>query len=512
MKKIIHYWQYFNFEKLIMKQLFKSTLFKTVAGIALGAVLFAAFGNSASFLFGITISFVASFILARNAEIVSASLLNTLVWIDAEGNFKKMKAEEVSKLEKSEMLKYKDAEVEYYESRIEELEKSDQDNAKTIAELERQITLINNSTHKDLRDAMKAQEKEIAELKKKGISKDSPKFKDALRKKWDENITKFSEANKAKSSHEVIIQKATQTYGDITEGSDFAQFRPGVVDIPVRMPMFRQLFSTIPVNTEFLKYSEQQTVDRNAQNVAKCAAVTSTTKETLIVRSIETKIIKDMIDFCRHFVSDYRFMQSRIQRLLNQSLALKIDQQIFLGTGADEETFSIDSTASEFSAVNPVCDISASIQDPTLVDLLIGMDTQIYELGQQNAYNPNVAVVNRCDWFTMVQSRKDLNNNYIDARISIVNGIPFINGTLMVMWSPLVPQNQCYVMDTTRGEIVDREQLVLETSFENKDNWEKEIGTLKGYERLNFLVPNNWANAFMKCGDVETALTAIEKV
>ena len=49
--------------------------------------------------------------------------------------------------------------------------------------------------------------------------------------------------------------------------------------------------------------------------------------------------------------------------------------------------------------------------------------------------------------------------------------------------------------------------LLLKT----KDNWEKEIATLKGLERLNFLVPTNYQNAFMKCTDVTVAIAAIDK-
>ncbi len=53
--------------------------------------------------------------------------------------------------------------------------------------------------------------------------------------------------------------------------------------------------------------------------------------------------------------------------------------------------------------------------------------------------------------------------------------------------------------------------LELELAFQNKDNWEKEIADLKGFIRINFWVPNNWANAFMKCSDVATAIAAIDK-
>ena len=138
-----------------------------------------------------------------------------------------------------------------------------------------------------------------------------------VKKAWDDNMENLKGLESGGSLS--MIVKATQTYGDIDSGEDFAQFKPGITDIPVRTTIFKSLFNTIPLSTETLKYTEQDTVVRNAQNVAKCAEVTSTTKETLIVRTIETKVIQDTLDFCRMFIADFAFMQSRINKLLNDS-------------------------------------------------------------------------------------------------------------------------------------------------------------------------------------------------
>jgi len=119
-------------------------------------------------------------------------------------------------------------------------------------------------------------------------------------------------------------------------------------------------------------------------------------------------------------------------------------------------------------------------------------------------------LVNKCDWFKNVESLKDLNNNYLDSRVNMINGTPFIGG-MMVMWTPIVVANTVYVFDSMKGEIIDRQMVEIDVAFENRDNWEKEIATLKGLERLNFLVPNNWKNAFMKSTDVATAIAAINK-
>jgi len=334
-------------------------------------------------------------------------------------------------------------------------------------------------------------------------------FESSLKKAWDEGLDELKSAEKNRGVHTIEV-KETQTYGDINAGLDFAQMRPGVIDKPVRAPKIRSLFGVVPLATEFYKFTQQTDVARDAQNVAKCAPVVSNTKETLTVSSIETKVVKDQITFCRMFVDDYPFMQARINKLINESLALRIDSQLLLGDGIGENLFSIDSVSSVFSAANAACVLTASIQAATMVDLILGMQTQIIELGQQEGFDPDVVIVNKCDWFKEVESRKDLNNNYLDSRVTMIGGTPFIGG-MMVMWTPIVAQNSLYVFDSTKGEIIDRQTLTIETAFQNKDNWEKQIADLQGWERLNFLVPSELANAFMKTTDITAAIAAILK-
>jgi hypothetical protein len=406
----------------------------------------------------------------------------------------------------------------YYKSAQEDL-------FKTVGELKAELAKATTDEVKikNLEETISAQKRMFDVLEKtqinqgeliakinKGSKVETISFASNLKAAWDSGLDALKLAEKNRGVHQIEV-KATQTYGDITAGLDFAQMRPGVIDKPVRMPRFRSLFGVIPLATEFYKYTQQTSVIRDAQNVAKCAAVTSTTKEELTVANITTKVVKDQISFCRMFVADYPFMASRINKLINESISLRVDEQILLGDGIGENLFSIDYYASEFSAINPVCDISLSIQAANMVDLILGMQTQIIELGEQNGFDPDTVIVNKCDWFKNVESLKDLDNNYLDSRVSVVNGIPYIGG-MQVIWSPIVVQNTVYVFDSRKGEIIDRQELIIEVAFENKDNWEKQIADLQGYERLNFLVPSELQNAFMKSTDVAAAITAITKI
>lgn len=439
-----------------------------------------------------------------------------VAWIK-DDKFVKLDADAISKLTDEEMKLYAKALNEANQKRedeiakrLGELDEKNEAHKKEIDDLKKELNGLDLATIKEMLLAVKAHGEELKLMREKGsISEGS--FKSNLKAVWDANFDKLKAGNDKGESVRLAI-KATQSYGDINSGLDFAQMRQGIVDIPVRMPKLRTLFRALPLSTEFLKYTEQNTVVRDAKNVAVCSAVATNTKETIIVRSIGVEVIKDMIDFCRTFINDYPFMQSRIELLLNTSIALKVDSQLLNGTGVSPQIFSINSTASEFSAANPVAVLTSMVPDASMIDLILGMQTQIEELGEQGAYAPDTVLVNKVDWFLRVQCRKDANNNYLDSRVTIVNGVPYVGG-MRVVWLPtsLLPQNKLFVFDSTKGEIVDRQELIVEVSFENRDNWEKEIATLKGYERLNFLVANNNKNAFMKCSDVTVAIAAIKK-
>jgi hypothetical protein len=405
---------------------------------------------------------------------------------------------EQTAMSNEDLAKYKASEIKYIQDVLAESEKNTELTAEQSKKLSEQAEILIK------------QGNVIAELQKRDTSNHVNSFKSELKKTFEKELDGLK--NFGKNSTISLEVKATQTYGDIDQGSDFAQMRPGITDSPIRRAgVIRSLFSTIPVSTEYYKYSYQDTVVRDAQNVAKCAPwVTSNTKETIKVDTIQTKMIKDIIRFCRQFIADYPFMESRIRKLINESVALRIDQQLLLGTGLGEQTFSINSVASEFSATNVDAPIGASVELATMVDLILAMRTQITVLGQENFFIPDTVMVNLLDWFTLVESRKDTQGNYIDSRVSYINGMPYIGGMLIVT-SPLVANNTMYVFDSTKGEIVDRRLVTIEIATQNASEWESEIASLKAYERLNFLVINENSNAFMKCSDVEAAIVAITK-
>ena len=137
--------------------------------------------------------------------------------------------------------------------------------------------------------------------------------------------------------------KATSTYGDIDSGLDFAPMTPGITDQVKKQTKFINLFRRTPFNGEFYKYAEQQTVTRDAENVAVCAPKTSLTTEEIVTKNIITKKIKDVIKWCSDYANDYGFVEGRLRTLINDSIQFKLDTNILLDDGSGDNMTSIDS-------------------------------------------------------------------------------------------------------------------------------------------------------------------------
>ena len=416
--------------------------------------------------------------------------------------FVKKSIEEVAAMTAEDQTVYlKEKEAFESEMKLKEIEKVSNLEAKT-SELE---TKLKSSQEEQIKLGT-----EVAKMKEvKSVEKPKGALDEVFEAKASELEAISKKADNAKSVKFEV--KATATYGDIDSGLDFAPMRAGITDIPKKKTVFVDLFRRINYNGEFYKYPEQETVTRDAQNVATCTAVTSTTGETIKTQNISTKKIKDTLKFCSDYANDYPFVQGRLQTLINDSVLFRLDQQILLGTGTGEELNSIDSVSSEFSATNVDAPIGTTIKDANFVDLLGAMQTQIFVLGKENSYSPDTAVVNVLDWFKFVNSYKDGDNNYMNYRMTTVDGVPMVNG-MKIITSPEVAANTCYVFDSSRAELLVNQSYETSIAFENDTDWENDLVAIKASIRANLLIEANNVNAFMKCSDVALGITSITEV
>lgn len=331
-----------------------------------------------------------------------------------------------------------------------------------------------------------------------------------------EKIKEF--LSKGKGAALMIEHKATMTSTDIDGRDNYFTWHEGgaVGQIPVRKVFMRSLFKAVSTPTEYIKYIDQETVVRDAKNVALCATSTSNTKLTWKTYDLKVDKVRDFTHICLDMMNDYTFVQGEIERLLDTSLQLKIDNDLLLGTGVSPILNGIDSIASTFDAAASGADYSGAVVAPNLIDLISIAGAQIRAFGEQGAFMPNAVLLNPRDVQAMKFLKDDMNNYIKNSQLfsslfQDAGGRYFIDGMLLIE-NPLVPENEFYIGDFTKGTIYARPGVGIEFAYENNDNFETETVTVKVYERLNLLVRNVDANAFMHVPDIEAALVAITVV
>jgi HK97 family phage major capsid protein len=260
---------------------------------------------------------------------------------------------------------------------------------------------------------------------------------------------------------------------------------------------------------------DQETIVRDAKNVAGIAASTHTTALTWKERNIQITKVRDFIYLNIDMLSDYDFVLGELQRLISSSVILKADNGLLLDDGTYPNLHSINEKSSEFSAANTLSGTieawSGKVQDPNIFDLAIAMASQIIAAGKDNNFMPDTILWNTIDKYKSMLV-KDKNGQYLLPPFVVkVGNTEYTIDNMKVRSNPNVPANTMYVFDSTKGTIYMRKGIGLEMAYNNKDQFETETATMKGYLRMNLLIRNVDANAFMKCTDVATALTAISK-
>jgi hypothetical protein len=370
---------------------------------------------------------------------------------------------------------------------------------------------------KDMAQALKDQAVLIQQMKDNGILGGIKVG--ALTKAFAENKDKIK-ALKASKTGKLSFEVEMKAGGADQAATDIATHTigtrvPGVGQLPVRKPFMRDLFPTVTCNSEFIRYLDQETIVRDAKNVASAAVSTHTTKLTWKERNIQITAVRDLIDVPIDMLDDYDFVEGELKNLLDVNVQLKVDTGLLSGTGVNPELHSVGEVASEFDDTNTLGGTievwTGKVDDPNFFDLAIAMTSQIIALGQQNNYIPNVILCNTIDKFKNMLVKDD-NGQYLMPPFVVRQGDKeySIDG-MVVRSNPGVASNTMYVFDSTKATLYQRKTVVIEMSFENASNFETEVVTIKAYERLNLLVRNVNKNAFMKCSDVAGKIAAISK-
>lgn len=432
------------------------------------------------------------------------------IWFTMKGNnetFKTLSEGEVDKLTDEDKSKYLADLIKWQTKSINDIQLAREKEGADRKALETQLNDLRSANITAMKTQIESMSVGMAKLMKEVEVKTADKpleFKTAIYNALEEKKDDISKFMEAKSGTIQLEVKASHAASDIDSGTDFADMLPGVGKIATRKPFMRELFNQRNTTKEYIKYNDQETIVRDAKNVAGCAASTHNSKVTWKVRTLQITKVRDFTDVCIDMMDDYEWVSGEIKDLVSTDVRLKIDEGLLLGTAAHPELNSVKAVASTFAAGS----YAAKVAKPTLIDLIKVNACQISDAGQNNKFNANYALINPASECLMTLEKDD-QGRYLIPNWITSDGVNI--GAVKIETNPLVPVNEMYVMDSTRGTVVSRKGVTVEMAFENNDNFEKELVTVKAYERLNLLVRNVDANAFLHVPDIAAAIVAITK-
>jgi HK97 family phage major capsid protein len=422
--------------------------------------------------------------------------------------FKNITEEEIENLSSEEYAAYKAYVLENLKDELrKEFAKESEANAEKMQELQAEINKTRDEQIETLKTAMVKQGDAMAKMELRSKSTGNVLTVKELLTEKEEEIKAIKS-----SPLSIMVIKASQAPADIADRTDLAARIPGVEPLARRRVFVRDFFNVVSTDTEYIRKTEQDVVVRDAKNVAQCAASTHTTKLTWKQTTLQQKKIRDFVHVCIDMMEDYDFVEGEIRDLINYGVTSQEDSQLLLGDGTGSNLNGIASYASTFAANLAGADYSAltgtPIQSPNVGDLICVAGAQIEFLGQENKFMPNVAFVNPKQ-IKLLKLEKDANDQYLLPNWLSANGTEV--DMIQLVGNPLVPENEAYVMDSTKGTIYERKAVEVAMAYENNDNFETETVTVKGLVRSNLWVSANNSNAFMHIADIAAGITAITK-
>jgi len=277
----------------------------------------------------------------------------------------------------------------------------------------------------------------------------------------------------------------------------------GIEDLVYKATKLEGLFnsaSVSPNSNGIIRYVDQAAVTRNANWVAeggtKPESAISWEEFTLPIQKVA-----DTIPVTMEALEDVGFIASEIRNFLINNLNLKLDSDLYAGSGVSPIIFGIYTEADAYTAT------AAGIGGANIYDLIVKMAEDITTDSQ---YQPNVALVNPAEFTDMLLSKEAVSFNYItppfaqvspDGRSMVVNGMTVVS-------SASVTANTCVVGDFNYATLFNLGGIKVDMGWIDKQ-FVQNMVTIRAERRVGLLIRTVHANAFRKVISVSAALTTL---
>lgn len=325
------------------------------------------------------------------------------------------------------------------------------------------------------------------------------KVQDTLKEKEQDLAALKTQKGAAGVSFDVKAA-ATVTTANYSGGTvGLTTWDPSFALVPRRTPFLRQLVTVRPLSTQYVAWAEQANRDGGAGNTAEGAAKTQADFD-IVEANKKVEKITAYTKVSKEALSDIAFLNSEINNDLVSLINLKLDTDLFGGSGTSPVIKGINTYATTFSVA--ATGLANAIDNANEFDVLRAAMWQV-----ENAYfTPNYILLNPID-VAKIDMLKSTTNEYLAApfgsqyMFKMFYGVPVIANNAVTAGNFLVG-------DFTKSNLGMREDVNIQIGYEN-DDFTKNLITILAEVRAVHYIKSNHTAAFVK-GVFSTAKTALE--
>lgn len=364
-----------------------------------------------------------------------------------------------------------DGKIEEFEGRINEGNKQSAQDTKS--------ELLNLSEKfQDLERTVKSQNLPYEKAKSDSVTEQIKKGLDGIGTKMDSMRGEHVFEVKAQVLSSNSLTPNTNIENVIASGR-----KQGIIVNPERKLHLRDVLRIQPTNSDKWSWEYE---DIYVDGTAQVAEGTTYPQSTVTVK-METKLLKKIgaiMNVSKELLTDHIGFQAFVSKRMTDKLLLKEDVILLHGSGVGDNIKGLFNYATAFVAP------FTGVQAPTHYDVisLAALQATI------DNYVPNAVLVNPLD-FAAMAVKKDNQNKYI-LPIIFDGAIPRVMNLEVIATTKMLPNNFLVGDFDTAAEMIQNQDIRFETSFENNDNFERDMVTLKISERI--LVVCYLAKAFIK--------------
>lgn len=347
----------------------------------------------------------------------------------------------------------------------------------TEAERKRIDTLL--TTQGELKQALLEIEQKLAKGVEPGV--DLETFSSIMAKQWIEKAKKFGGSKSLAASESIEISRKALTNTGVTGA---ALNYPGLQAMAqplrplVRRLTVRDLLAQGRISKSILFYMRETGFTNNAAPVSE-GSLKPKSELTFDLQQDPVRTLAHLFDVSLQMLDDVDFIQSYIESRGLYGLKLVEENQLLMGSGTGQNLEGIYTAATQYAQPSGVT------LDPTKetdIDKL-----RLAMLQVELAYAETTGIVlHPTDW-AGIELLKDTTNAYLfvnpqDMTSPRLWGRPIVSTTAMTQGRFLVGDFAAHAM------VFDRQDANIAISYENKDNFERNMATIRIEERLALAV------------------------